>query len=197
LKGATGYGGPCFPRDNIAFGALARLIGARADIAESTDRLNHHQVERLVAHVRGRTAPGSTVGILGLSYKPDTAVVEESQGIALAIRLSEAGYSVKVFDPMALDAARAILGKKAVAAESMEACARESDTLVIVTPWPVFSRLDPASVQRAGKLLVIIDCWRVLQKERFKDAAEIVHLGRGDDWCPAEGNTGSLRARFS
>ena len=47
LKGAMGYGGPCFPRDNVAFAALARKIGARADVAEATDRINNYQVDRL------------------------------------------------------------------------------------------------------------------------------------------------------
>jgi UDPglucose 6-dehydrogenase len=194
LKGATGYGGPCFPRDNTAFSTLARSIGARADIAEATDRMNRYQVERLVAHVRCGAAPGSVVGILGLSYKPDTSVVEESAGIAIAIRLWDEGYVVKIFDPMALDAARAILGTKATAA-SLEACAREADVLVITTPWPVFSSLDPVSLSRAGKRSVIIDCWRVLPKERFKDVAEVVYLGYGDDWGSAGDDTNSLQAR--
>ncbi len=182
LKGATGYGGPCFPRDNIAFGALAHRIGARADIAEAADALNRYQADRLAAIVRGRAASGSTIGILGLSYKPGTPVVEESPGIALAVRLLREGYVVKGFDPLALAAAWAILGKKAraEAADSMEACAREADVVVIATPWPEFSSLDPACLRRAGKRCVIIDCWRVLPKERFHDTADVVYLGNGD-----------------
>jgi len=58
LKGAMGYGGPCFPRDNVAFAALARKIGARADVAEATDRINNHQVERL-ANLVAKFATGS------------------------------------------------------------------------------------------------------------------------------------------
>jgi UDPglucose 6-dehydrogenase len=191
LKGAIGYGGPCFPRDNAAFGAMARMVGARADIAEATDRLNRYQLERLVTHVRSRAAPGSTVGILGLSYKPDTPVIEESPGVALAMQLCEAGYSLKIFDPMALDAARAILGTEAVT-ESMEACAREADVIVITTPWPVFSTLDPTFMRRASKRPVIIDCWRLLPKERFKDTAELVYLGYGTDCRSAAVQTDSL-----
>jgi UDPglucose 6-dehydrogenase len=181
LKGAISYGGPCFPRDNTAFAALARIIGARADIAEATTRLNRYHADRLVAHVRGRAARGSTVGILGLSYKPDTPVIEESPGVALALRLLDGGYVVKVFDPMALDVALAVLGRTALA-ESMEACVREADLVVITTPWPAFSRLDAASFRRGGKRPVIIDCWRVLPKERFEDVAEVVYVGYGDDW---------------
>ena len=186
LKGATAYGGPCFPRDNRAFAKLARMIGARADILEATDRLNRYQVDRLVNRVRSLAAPGSTIGVLGLAYKPETPILEESPGLALAVRLQDMGYTVKVFDPMGLDAASAVLGAD-TATKSMEACAHEADVLVITTPWPMFSSLDPASVQRCSKQSVIIDCWRVLPKERFQNAAKIIYLGRGDDWLTANG----------
>lgn len=178
LKSGTGYGGPCFPRDNIALAALASSIGARADIAEATDRLNRYQTDRLVAHVQSRISPPSRVGILGLSYKPDTSVVEESSGVALARRLLDAGYMVKVFDPMGLDSARAIFGAKIVC-ESMEACVDGVDLIVITTPWPAFSALRPDSLKGSGKRPIIIDCWRILPKDRFKEIVDIVYLGYG------------------
>src|SRR5690606_6190017 len=83
VKGALGYGGPCFPRDNIALAALARTLGLRADIAEATDTVNRRQVDRVVRLV-ARLAPNpATVAVLGLSYKPDTPVVDESQGVMI------------------------------------------------------------------------------------------------------------------
>jgi UDPglucose 6-dehydrogenase len=105
-------------------------------------------------------------------------VIEESPGMALAIRLRDAGYWVKVFDLVALAAVERILGIEAIA-ESVETCAREADLVVITTARPLFSKLDPASLQRDGKRAVIIDCWRVLPKDRFKDVAEIVYPGCG------------------
>jgi len=183
LKGGVSFGGPCFPRDNVAFAALARTIGARADIAEATTRLNNYNAARLVAHVCARAAPGSTVGILGLSYKPDTPVIDESPGVALAIGLSHAGYLVKAFDPLALAAAEEILGKEVIA-KSMETCVREAHLVVITTPWPAFSSLNPASLRRRGKPPVILDCWRILPKEQFEGMAEIVYLGCGDGAQP-------------
>ena len=70
LAPALGYGGPCFPRDNAAFAAMANKVGASAELAEATDAINRRQVERVVGLVRS-LLPGGTVGILGLSYKPD------------------------------------------------------------------------------------------------------------------------------
>src|SRR6266568_1798064 len=79
LRGALGYGGPCFPRDNVAFSALARELGSPGTLAEATDLLNRAQVDRLEQLVRTHLPTGGTVGILGLSYKPATSIVEESQ----------------------------------------------------------------------------------------------------------------------
>ena len=74
LRGAIAYGGPCFPRDNKAFGVLARDLGAEPLLAEATDAVNVAQTDRLARVVQSRLEPGSAVGILGLAYKPDTGV---------------------------------------------------------------------------------------------------------------------------
>ena len=63
LKGAMGYGGPCFPRDNVAFAALARKIGARADVAEATDRINNHQIDRLANLVAKFAKAGTRIAL--------------------------------------------------------------------------------------------------------------------------------------
>ena len=106
LKGALGYGGPCFPRDNIAFSALARANGVPALLAEATDQVNRRQVERLVELVVSRIPKNGTAGVLGLSYKPETEVVEESQGLDLAQRLLKRGVRVIAFDPAAMNNAK-------------------------------------------------------------------------------------------
>ncbi|MDH3288399.1 MAG: nucleotide sugar dehydrogenase [Betaproteobacteria bacterium] len=180
LKGATAYGGPCFPRDNVAFGVLAESIGARPDIARATDEINRYQADRVVEIIRRHAAPGSTVGVLGLSYKPDTSVIEESPGVAIALRLAAAGYTVRVHDPMALDAARAVLGDKATATESIEQCTRGAAVLVIATAWPQFAAIDPAMLGGSAGRPVVIDCWRMISKDRIGAAADVVYLGYGD-----------------
>src|SRR6266446_1079433 len=89
LRGAISYGGPCFPRDNLAFAALARSLGAPAHVAEATDAANRDGIARLAETVTDRLPPGGSVGVLGLSYKPNTDVVEESPGVYLARTLAD------------------------------------------------------------------------------------------------------------
>ena len=80
LTGAVGYGGPCFPRDNQALIHLAGQIGGRADLAETTDATNRAHNAWLLERLRTALPSNSTVGILGLAYKPATDVMEESAG---------------------------------------------------------------------------------------------------------------------
>ena len=99
LKGAVGYGGPCFPRDNHALVALAQQLGAPADIAQVTDSFNRAQVSWLADLVERWLAPGTTAGILGLTYKPNTDIVEQAVGLLLAEELCVRGISVVAYDP--------------------------------------------------------------------------------------------------
>jgi len=178
LRGAVGYGGPCFPRDNVAFASLARSLGARADLAEATDTVNQYQIERVLGAVQARVRDRETVGILGLAYKPDTSVVEQSQGLMLASRLLEAGHSVVVFDPKAQDTAFADMAQPFAAAASAEDCVQRAVLVVVMTPWPEF-RAIPTEVFARSPRMTVIDCWRLLSQEELGAVADIVYLGRG------------------
>jgi UDPglucose 6-dehydrogenase len=179
LKGAMGYGGPCFPRDNVAFAAFARKIGARADVAEATDRINNFQVERLSTLVSKFAKAGTRIAILGLSYKPHTPVVEESHSVKLAARLADAGYVVTVHDPLAQEAAMAVLGDKVVGASSIEGAVLECDLLIVATGWPQYKEVAPAWCKRDGQRLTVLDLWRTLPAEKFEEVADLLYLGSG------------------
>ncbi len=178
LKGALGYGGPCFPRDNIAFSALARENGVPALLAEATDELNRRQVPRMAELLLSHLPAGGTVGMLGLSYKPHTEVIEESQGVAIAKELAARGARVVVYDPAAMESTRRVLGDRIEYATTAAECAGQADVLAITTPWPEFKNLLPADLKQGGKP-AIIDCWRVLPRMAFEGASEYMTLGFG------------------
>ena len=177
LKGALGYGGPCFPRDNVAFAAMARQLGAAADIAVATDVVNHRQVDRVVRLVSRVAHPGAAVAVLGLAYKPETPVVEESQGVMIARRLVAAGFEVIVTDPWAMDAAGAVLGDTVVAVTPAEAAIAAADVVVIATPARAFADIAPAAFAEGGRRRIVLDCWRLLP-DAVSDVATVLHLGR-------------------
>ncbi len=178
LKGALGYGGPCFPRDNIAFSALARDKGVPALLAEATDALNKRQVPRLAKMILSQLPRGGAAAVLGLSYKPETEVIEESQGVAIAQELLHAGVRVVVYDPAAMENARRVLSGNVVFAESAEACVAQADVLAITTPWKEFRSLPVAAFQASGRDMTVLDCWRVLPPDVASAIANYWTLGR-------------------
>jgi UDPglucose 6-dehydrogenase len=135
------------------------------------------QTERLARVVESRLEGGNAVGILGVSYKPDTGVIEESPGLALATRLAKAGYEVHIYDPVATDAALGGL-ENAHGCSSAAELLEHSDVAVIATPWPEFAQLPIDALEREGRRAVVIDCWRVLPEDRPNGNVEIVRLGR-------------------
>ena len=186
LKGGLGYGGPCFPRDNVAFSALARANGAPALLAEATDALNKRQVPRLAEIVLSRLPEGGTAGILGLSYKANTEVIEESQGVGLAKELLARGVKVVVYDPAAMDNARKVLVGAISFAKSAADCVAAADVVAIVTPWAEFKKVPASVFESGGKRRMVLDCWRILPSEMFDGVAEWQTLGYGDSAAERE-----------
>jgi UDPglucose 6-dehydrogenase len=177
LKGALGYGGPCFPRDNIAFSALARANGVPALLAEATDAMNRRQAPRLTEMILARLPEGGVAGVLGLSYKPDTGVIEESQGIAITVELLKRGARVVVYDPAAMENGRTQLRGNIIFAASAAECARQADVVAITTPWDDFKRLSAGDFKEGA---AVIDCWRVLAPGALPESASLVRLGLAD-----------------
>ena len=185
LKGALGFGGPCFPRDNIAWASLARSKGVLPLLAEATDQINRHQAERLAKKVCDRLPRGSSAAILGLSYKAGSEVIEQSPAMALAQTLIERGTPLVVHDPLAIKLARPVLGDKVTYAASMEEAIKKADVILLMTAWPDYKRLTPVMFAGRARKPVILDCWRLLAAEQFADVAEVLVLGKGEELEPA------------
>ena len=184
LKPAVGYGGPCFPRDTIAFGRVAHLVGGTADLALSTEVINRRQVSRLTETIRDMIPAGGAAAVLGLSYKPGTPVIEESQGVMLAKSLKDIGIDVIAHDPMASGPARAVLGDAARFFPTAREAVVHADVAVIVTPWPEYADISPDWVAD-GRTRFIIDCWRQLTPGLFADRCTIVRLGHQETMSAA------------
>lgn len=162
LTGGLGYGGPCFPRDNVALGFFARSIDYKASLAETTDLLNRSLAIKLGESLSSILQPGSTVFVLGLAYKPHSHVVEESQAIYLARKLAADGFRVIGHDPLANEMARFELTDKVMILEDMKTCLEQADAVVITTPDPKFSALQASDFPQKDPPVIVYDCWRIL-----------------------------------
>lgn len=185
LKGALGYGGPCFPRDNRALMHLASTVGCAADVANATDRFNTDSTTRRAAMIHASLPPGRVIGVVGTAYKPDTVVVEQSQGLLLARHLAESGRPVVVYDPDALDATRQALGDLVRYASTLRECIDQSDAILIASPCREFKDLGEASFPRRADRFVVFDPWRLL-RDRLKDSEKVDYrpLGIGEEPAP-------------
>jgi UDPglucose 6-dehydrogenase len=177
LKPAIGYGGPCFPRDNKAFAALGRKLGVNCALVEATDAINDHQIYRLMGAVEACASPGQSVAVLGLSYKPSTYVIEESQGVALARMLADAGYGVSVFDPQANGSAAGVLGNQVRVAASAQEAVNGAMAVVLTTPWPEFKTLVWNSGLAEEQSRAVIDPWGLVQPAK---GVKLVRMGQGE-----------------
>lgn len=164
LKGGTGYGGPCFPRDNVALGFMARALGTSAPLAETTDAVNRSLAEQFVKDLRQLVPSGARVALLGLAYKPYSHVIDESQGVALARALAKDGASVRAYDPLAGASARAVLADVDVV-EDIAECLRDADVVIVTTADPEFRALKAPDFVRNGATVTVVDFWRMLSEE--------------------------------
>jgi UDPglucose 6-dehydrogenase len=180
LTGAVSYGGPCFPRDTIAMSALARDLGIPTDLPQAVDRFNTSQIAWLADQVVRRTS--GRVGILGLTYKPGTDVLDHSVGLLLSRELAQRGYSVSAYDPGVADPEPGVLPVGVSLTATARECVIGSDLVVLATPWPEFASLDAIAVAdwaRTTSPRVVIDCWRVLNHLRATPGVEYVGIGLG------------------
>ncbi len=175
LKGGPPFGGPCFPRDNRALGVAADAVGAPWDLAAATDRMNDGLAERIADAVTQATSEGDTVAVLGLAYKDNTPVVEESAGAKVAAALAARSRRVVVHDPIA-DASHSpiLAGLQLTQVGDLQTAVGDASAIVIVGDDPAYDAL-PAMSLKGGA--VVVDCWRRLAGVTWPSGADYRPLG--------------------
>jgi UDPglucose 6-dehydrogenase len=175
LKGGLSYGGPCFPRDNSAFAAFAKEYGIDAKLATTTDEINRFQIKHLVDIVLKNIPDKNAISVLGLSYKSKTSVIEESPAVRLIEELLKKDMEIVVYDPLAMDNARAFFGDRILYTSSARDCISHSSICVITTQADEFKLIDDSYI--INNPTVIIDCWRMLEPSGFGRKVKYVALG--------------------
>jgi UDPglucose 6-dehydrogenase len=193
LKGGLGYGGPCFPRDNVALGFMANALGVPADLSLTTDRLNRSLSDRVADLFRTHIGKETTVAVLGLSYKPHSHVIEESAALALMRSCLQHGIRVIGYDPLAGETANADLKGRAVVLDSVADCLKQADVVLVATPDPEFAALTARDFTDGSRPIVVIDFWRMLAGALAgQPGIEYIPYGRG-----AANNTALLQQLWS
>jgi len=170
LHPGPGYGGSCFPKDTQALVDIAREAGRPFEIVETTVRVNERIKRRSVDKVRaalGGELAGRTIGILGLSFKPETDDMRDSPSIPLVTDLVDGGATVRAFDPVAMDNSREALPDAVVFCDDAYDAAIGADAIVIVTEWNQFRSLDLDRMQQLMRGDVVVDLRNVYDPARM------------------------------
>jgi UDPglucose 6-dehydrogenase len=164
LTGGMGFGGPCFPRDNVAFSFLAERVGVDSSVPMANHNFNRSLVNKLALKISQSAESPKRIGVLGLAYKPLSHVIEESSGILLCQKLIELGYEVNVHDPLALENAKVTLSSRTRFYEDPNQCILDSQLVIVANPDPVYLGLDWENLARTKGNLRMYDCWRLLKE---------------------------------
>lgn len=178
LKGGMPYGGPCFPRDNRALLYVLNSVGVSGQLVTATDSFNADLLNVFAEKLTGLAGENGVIGVLGLAFKPETHVTEESSAVELVNLLAQRGRSVVVYDPEAMESAKEQLHPSVQFASSDIECVAKSSVTILATPWKEFAdlpeRLRGLSV--SGK--AIFDPWRTYDINAFP--TDISYIPWGD-----------------
>jgi UDPglucose 6-dehydrogenase len=141
----------------------------------TVDLFNLEHGKYILRKILEITRRGEAVGILGLSYKPGTPVIERAFGIDLAAWLTAEGRRVIGWDPFAIPEARAVLGDTVTFAESADDCLRLTTTVVIVNAMPELNLMD----WTVARDHAVVDCWRCLNSAQIALLEDYRPLGCG------------------
>ena len=159
LNPGIGYGGSCFPKDVMAFRAVARENGYDFRLLDEVMRINEDQRQRFLRKVHSAlwTLRGKTLAVLGLAFKGGTDDIRESPALFLVQALQREGSKVIAYDPAAMERAREAMPSGITFADSAYEAARGADALLILTEWEEFANLDLNRLRQELKYPILID----------------------------------------
>lgn len=183
LYAGPGYGGSCFPKDVKALASTAKKFEVELGVVAATENANEKQKKHLVTLVKkhfGGDLKGRTIGIWGLSFKPNTDDMRDAPSLVIIDELLEAGSKIRAFDPVAMDKAREELGDRIYYAKNGYDATEATDALILVTEWNEFRQADFNRVRLGMKRPVLFDGRNIYSPERMKESGfTYIGIGRG------------------
>lgn len=158
LSAGLGFGGSCFPKDVKALTYMAEVNGLHPQLLRAVMDINRDQRRRVIVQLRELLGGlrGRTVGLLGLSFKPNTDDIREAAAIDLAHMLSNEGAHLRAYDPVAVENARAMLDGVTFCTDPYQVAA-DADAVVLVTEWNEFKQLDLPRLYTSMRHKVFLD----------------------------------------
>lgn len=181
LHPGPGFGGSCFPKDTQAIVRIAKEHGYDFEIVKAVINVNERQRALMVEKIKDSIGDlkGKKIGVLGLSFKPNTDDMRDAPSIPIIKALQKEGARLKAYDPAAMEEARHYLSEIDYCSDPYEV-AEGSDALVIITEWNQFRNLDIHRIKDLLKGPVVIDLRNIYDPKKMKEIGiRYTGVGRG------------------
>lgn len=172
LYAGAGYGGSCFPKDVKALSHMGKQHGQPMLIIDAVERVNQAQksvVFDKLFDALGGELKGKTIAVWGLAFKPETDDMREAPALVVIEKLLEAGASVRVFDPVAMEETRRRMGDSITYCTSKYAAAQGADAVALMTEWKQFRILEWEEVKRVMRGRVVVDGRNIYEAQELRD----------------------------
>lgn len=186
LSAGIGYGGYCFPKDLRAFACLAEKHGVRGSLLREVERINEERVDRFLDKVYKALwiVQEKTIGVWGLSFKPNTDDIREAPSLRIVESLVRDGARLRLFDPQAMQRMRQVLpeqpGQITYCSSPYQAC-EGAHALLLLTEWEEFQSVDLQRVASLMELPILLDGRNALDPEKAARAGlEYISIGRNN-----------------
>jgi UDPglucose 6-dehydrogenase len=167
LHAGPGYGGSCFPKDTLALVKSGHDHGAPQRIVEAVVQINDQRkraMARRIIHACGNDVRNKKIGILGLTFKPNTDDIRDSPAISIVTALQDGGAQIVAYDPHGMDQFRAKFPDITYASDAYE-CSRGVSALVITTEWEAFRALDLKRIKALMATPALFDLRNIYRPE--------------------------------
>lgn len=175
LHAGIGYGGSCFPKDVKALIALSKHTDVPMPLVDATHEINQRARMRFFQKLLNHLEEGQSVGVWGLSFKPNTDDMREAPSLDLLTMLVENGHPVKVFDPVAMDNAKELVPKEVEFCESATDVAKDADAVILLTEWDVFRGMDLNELKSTMKGNDLFDGRNIYEPDEVREAGLVYH----------------------
>jgi UDPglucose 6-dehydrogenase len=170
LNAGPGYGGSCFPKDTLALAKTAQDYDAPVRLIETTIAINDSRkramARRVIAACDGNVR-GKKIGILGLTFKPNTDDMRDAPSLFIIQALQDKGALIQAYDPEGMEEAEKILSNVTYC-DSAYGAAHDADVLVIITEWDVFRALDLPRIKDVMAKPVLVDLRNIYRKSEVE-----------------------------
>ena len=169
LDAGLGYGGSCFPKDLDAFITISEKLGYNFQLLEAVREINQHQKVFFLDKIKDIlwVIKDKTIGILGLSFKPNTDDIRNAPSIDIIKTLQAEGVKIRVYDPQAMKKAKGILNNVKFCKDPYDT-SQHCDCLLVITEWDEFKELDFTKIKKLLKRPIIIDGRNIYEPRRME-----------------------------